>query len=137
VQNLSRDWVIDKVTIGVPYDTDLDLAKRIIKQVGRELTEDPEFGPNIIEPLKMQGVEQMGDFAIQLRLKMMTKPGEQFMIRRRAYALIKKRFDENGIHFAMPTVNVAGSPGESAAVAARQAYEMTKARTDAAEPAPG
>ncbi|MFO1151229.1 MAG: mechanosensitive ion channel [Alsobacter sp.] len=137
VQNLSRDWVIDKVTIGVPYDTDLDLAKKIIKQIGRELMEDPELGPNILEPLKMQGVEQMGDFAIQLRLKMMTKPGEQFMIRRRAYALIKKRFEENGIRFAMPTVTVAGGAGDSSAAAARQTYEMTRARPETAEPAPG
>ena len=29
----------------------------------------------------MQGVEQLGDFAIQIRMKMMTKPGEQFVIR--------------------------------------------------------
>jgi small-conductance mechanosensitive channel len=33
----------------------------------------------------MQGVEQFGDFAIQIRIKMMTKPGEQFVIRRKAY----------------------------------------------------
>ena len=32
----------------------------------------------------MQGVEQFGDFAIQIRMKMMTKPGEQFVIRRKA-----------------------------------------------------
>ena len=41
---------------------------------------------------------------------MMTKPGEQFVIRRKAYALIKKAFDENGIRFAFPTVQVSG-PG--------------------------
>ena len=35
---------------------------------------DPELAANIIEFLKMQGVEQFGDFAIQIRLKMMTKP---------------------------------------------------------------
>ena len=84
VQNMSRDWVIDKMTIGVTYDTDLEKAKKLIKQIGKELAADPEFAPHIIEPLKMQGVEQFGDFAIQLRLKMMTKPGEQFVIRRRA-----------------------------------------------------
>ncbi len=27
VENLSRDWVIDKITVGVTYDTDLDLAE--------------------------------------------------------------------------------------------------------------
>ena len=118
VQNMSRDWVIDKLTIGVTYDTDLDKAKKIIKQIGKELAADPEFAPHIIETLKMQGVEQFGDFAIQIRMKMMTKPGEQFVIRRRAYALIKKAFDENGIKFAFPTVQVAG--GEPAPAAAAQ-----------------
>lgn len=126
VQNLSRDWVIDKITIGVSYDTDLDKAKKLIKQIGKELLADPEFAPNIIETLKMQGVEQMGDYAIQLRLKMMTRPGEQFVIRRRAYALIKKAFAENGIKFAFPTVQVAGGSGSDAVTAAAQrALELT------------
>lgn len=126
VQNLSRDWVIDKITIGVNYDTDLDKAKKLIKQIGKELLADPEFAPNIIETLKMQGVEQMGDYAIQLRLKMMTRPGEQFVIRRRAYALIKKAFSENGIKFAFPMVQVAGGTGsEAVAAAAQRAFELT------------
>ena len=124
VQNMSRDWVIDKMTIGITYDSDLDKARKIIKQVGKELAADPEFKEQIIEPLKMQGVEQFGDYAIQIKMKMMTKPGEQFVIRRKAYALIKKAFDANGIHFAFPTVQVAG--GEDNAAIARQALELTK-----------
>ena len=132
VQNMSRDWVIDKMQIGITYDSDLDKAKKLIKQIGKELAADPEFAPNIIEPLKMQGVEQFGDYAVQIKMKMMTKPGEQFVIRRKAYALIKKAFDANGIHFAFPTVNVA--QGEDAAVAARQAMEIIKAK-NAPEPA--
>jgi small-conductance mechanosensitive channel len=51
---------------------------------------------------------------------MMTKPGEQFVIRHKAFALIKKAFDANGIKFAFPTVQVAGGD-EAAAAAARQA----------------
>jgi moderate conductance mechanosensitive channel len=117
VENMSRDWVIDKMTIGVDYDSDFDKAKKIIKQIGQELAEDPEFAPNIIEPLKMQGVEEFGEYGIQIRVKMMTKPGEQFVIRRRAYALIKKAFDENGIRFAFPTVQVAGREEVEPAVA--------------------
>ena len=78
---------------------------------------DPELGPHIIDTLKMQGIEEYGDFAIKIRLKLTCKPGEQFVIRRRAYAMIKKAFDENGIKFAFPTVQVAG--GDAGAAAAQ------------------
>ncbi|MCC2663228.1 MAG: ybiO2 [Geminicoccaceae bacterium] len=117
VQNMSRDWVIDKLSVSVTYNTDLDQVKRIIKQIGKELQADPEFAPHILETLKMQGVEQFGDFAIQIRMKMMTKPGEQFVIRRRAYAMIKKAFSANGVEFAFPTVTVAGGAGAQEAAA--------------------
>jgi small-conductance mechanosensitive channel len=125
VQNMSRDWVIDKLTIGVTYDTDLEKARKLIKLIGQELAKDPDLAPHIIEPLKMQGVEQFGDFAIKIRMKMMTKPGEQFVIRRKAYAMIKKAFAENGIQFAFPTVQVAGG-GDAAGAAARQGLEMAQ-----------
>jgi hypothetical protein len=38
----------------------------------------------------MQGVEQFGAFAIKLRMKMKTKCGEQFVVRRKAYAMTRK-----------------------------------------------
>jgi small-conductance mechanosensitive channel len=65
----------------------------------------------------MQGVEKFGEYAIQIRMKMKTRPGEQFVVRRRAYALIKKAFDANGIKFAFPTVQVAGESDAPAALA--------------------
>jgi small-conductance mechanosensitive channel len=126
VENMSRDWVIDKLTVNVTYDTDLDKVRKVIKQVGKDLATDPEVIPHMIEPLKMQGVEQFGEFAIELRMKMTTRPGEQFVIRRKAYAMLKKAFDEHGIKFAYPTVQVAGRE-EIEPAAARQALTLIKA----------
>jgi moderate conductance mechanosensitive channel len=126
IQNQSRDWVIDKIAVGVTYDSNLDLARKLIKQIGLELAKDPEFAPLILEPLKMQGVEQLGDFAVQIRAKMMTLPGEQFVIRRKAYAMIKKAFDENGIKFAFPTVQVAGESEAATAAIAQRTLELTR-----------
>ena len=126
VQNLSRDWVIDKITVGVTYDTDLDLVKKVVKQVSKEIMADPTLAKGIIEPLKSQGVAAMGDFAIQVRMKFMAKPGEQFIVRRAIYDKIKKAFDANGIKFAFPTVTVAGGEGHVNAAIAQQAIALTQ-----------
>jgi small-conductance mechanosensitive channel len=129
VQNQSRDWVIDKMTIGITYDSDIEGARKLIKQIGLELAQDPDFAPLILEPLKMQGVDALGDFAVQIRIKMMTLPGENFVIRRKALAMIKMAFDANGIKFAFPTVQIAsdGEPSTAATGAvAHRALELTK-----------
>jgi small-conductance mechanosensitive channel len=126
IENHSRDWVIDKITVGVTYDSDLEKARKLIKQIGLDLQKDPELAPLILQPLKMQGVENLGDYAVRIRAKMMTVPGEQFVIRRKAYAMIKKAFDENGIKFAFPTVQVAGEGEAATAAVAHRTLELTQ-----------
>jgi small-conductance mechanosensitive channel len=126
IENQSRDWVIDKITVGVTYDSDLEKARKLIKQIGLDLQKDPEFAPLILQPLKMQGVENLGDYAVRIRAKMMTVPGEQFVIRRKAYAMIKTAFDENGIKFAFPTVQVAGEGEAATAAVAHRTLELTQ-----------
>ncbi|BCH33889.1 mechanosensitive ion channel protein MscS [Mesorhizobium sp. L-8-10] len=130
VQNMSRDWVIEKMTIGVTYDSDIDLARKLIKKVGQELAQEPEFAEGTIAPLKMQGIDSFGDFAIVLRMKLMTKPGAQYGIKRKALMLIKKAFDENGIKIATPTVQVSG--GDEAAAAAGETLRKRQAAKAAA-----
>jgi small-conductance mechanosensitive channel len=126
IQNQSRDWVIDKFMVGITYDSDIDRARKLIKQIGLELAQDPEFAPLIIEPLKMQGVENLGDFAVQIRMKMMTLPGEQFVIRRKAFAMVKTAFDANGIKFAVPTVSITGEGEPSNAAVAQRTLELVQ-----------
>ena len=126
IQNQSRDWVIDKFMVGITYDSDIDRARKLIKQIGLELAQDPEFAPLIIEPLKMQGVEAFGEFGVQIRMKMMTLPGEQFVIRRKAFAMIKMAFDANGVKFALPTVQIASDDEPSTAAAAQSVLKLIK-----------
>lgn len=64
-----------------------------------------------------KGVEQFDNYGMRVRTKMMTKPGEQFVVRRKANAMIKKAFDANGIRFAVPTVQVAHDAEETSAAA--------------------
>ena len=127
VQNMSRDWVVDKLSVGITYDSDIERARKLIKKIGLELAEDPELAPLILEPLKMQGVNALGDYSVEIIMKFMTLPGSNFIIRRKALAMIKKEFDANGVKFAFPTVQIAGDGEPSAAVtagAAQRALEL-------------
>ncbi len=118
IENMSRDWVIDKFTISVGYSADINKVRKMVKGVGAALLADEEFGPYIIETVKMKGVEQFGDYGINLSFAMMTKPGYQTMIRRRAYMMIREVFVQNGVVFASPTVQVASNDPSAAAAAA-------------------
>ncbi len=129
VENMSRDWVIDKLTVGITYDSDIERARRLIKKIGLELAEDPELAPLTLQPLKMQGVNALGDYSVELIMKFMTLPGQNFVLRRKALAMIKKEFDANGIKFAFPTVQIASDSEPSAAAtagAAQRALELAQ-----------
>lgn len=129
VQNMSRDWVIEKFSIKVDYATDVELARKIVKKLGQQLAEEPEFAPYVLEPMKMQGIEAFGDYGIELRIKMKTKPGHQFTLRRKAYLAIRKAFEENGIKIPFPTVFV--QDGSSLAAAAAKLVDDHKAAEEA------
>jgi moderate conductance mechanosensitive channel len=47
-------------------------------------------------------------------------------MRRQAYAMIKKAFDENGIKFAFPTVQIADEAKAAAAAVAQRGLELTQ-----------
>jgi moderate conductance mechanosensitive channel len=108
VQNQSRDWVIDKFNITVGYDTDIDFARKLIKRIGLELAEDPEFKHWVLEPIKMQGVQEFGEYGIVLRVKATTRPGGAFGMKRKFYVRLRQVFKEQGIELPFPTVQVQG-----------------------------
>jgi len=119
VENMSRDWGVVKFRVNVSYEADLEKVRKLTKKIGMALMEDPELGPIFIEPLKMKGLEEFGDYGVVLSFGMMLKPSPlQSMIRRRANLMIRAAFKENGIEFATPSVQVGSDDRDSAAAAA-------------------
>ena len=136
VMNYSRDWVLMKLEMRVPSDTDLEKLRKVVKKVGVELMDDPGFGPNLLQPVKSQGVNRMDDDgAFVIRVKFMCKPGEQFLLRREVFRRVQEAFAANGIRFAPKRVMVDSGANETeqrvalAAVAAERPAEA-KAQSD-------
>jgi small-conductance mechanosensitive channel len=115
ITNHNRDWVIYKMNFRVPFDTDIDQVKKIIKGVGAEMMADPDLGPRLLEPLKSQGVLEIDDSALIIRVKFMCLPREQFILRREAYKRVKAAFEANGIEFARRKVEVHAPAGGTGA----------------------
>ena len=136
--NFSRDWVMMKLPLRVTYDTDVEKLRKLIKKLGQELLQDPEFGPMFLQPLKSQGVIQMEDSAMIIRVKFMTRPGDQWTVRNKVFARLRELFEREGIKFAHREVTVriadqeTGKPPgdaqrEAAAAAARSVVEQREA----------
>lgn len=132
VTNHSRDWVIMKLEFRVPFDTDLQLVKKLVKKVGAELKANDFYGESILSTLKSQGVRRMEEFNMVVGVKFMTKPGEQWLVRRDAYQKVRDAFEKNGIRMAERNVKVEieGDPSKlteedkhAIAAAAQQAAE--------------
>jgi small-conductance mechanosensitive channel len=110
--NYSRDWVMMKLPLRVTYDTDVEKVRKLIKKLGQRLLEDPVIGPDFIQPLKSQGVIEMQDSAMIIRVKFMTKPGDQWVIRKKVYEEIRILFEQEGIKFAHREVTVRLADGK-------------------------
>jgi small-conductance mechanosensitive channel len=104
--NYSRDWVMMKLPLRVTYSTDVEKVRKLIKKLGQQLLEDPTIGHLFLQPLKSQGVYKMEDSAMIIRVKFMTRPGDQFVTRKMVYAAIRDLFEREGIHFAHREVTV-------------------------------
>jgi len=106
ITNYSRDWVIMKLRFRVPFDTDVDLVRKLFKKIGKEMLEDEELGPNFLQPFKSQGVVKMDDSAFIVSGKFMTKPNKQWGVRKAVYEKVQQAFKEYGIKFAPKRVIV-------------------------------
>jgi small-conductance mechanosensitive channel len=97
----------------VTYDTDVEKVRKLIKKLGQELLSDPVIGENFIQPLKSQGVIEMQDSAMIIRVKFMTKPGDQWLVRKKVYEEIRLLFEREGITFAHREVTVRLADGKA------------------------
>ncbi|MEM6462902.1 MAG: mechanosensitive ion channel domain-containing protein [Pseudomonadota bacterium] len=104
--NYSRDWVMMKLPLRLTYGTDVERVRKLIKKLGQQLLEHDQIGRLFLQPLKSQGVYSMEDSAMIIRVKFMTRPGDQFVTRKVVYGAIRDLFEEEGITFAHREVTV-------------------------------
>lgn len=106
ITNFMRGGIIVKFNLDFNYNANIDRIRKIIKKVGIAMLEDEEFGSNFIQPVKSQGVREITNSVMTIRVKFTAKPGTHFVIRREAYRRITESLKKNGIEYAMKQVVV-------------------------------
>lgn len=100
--NSARDWSACVFTVGVGYQEDTDRVVAVMQGIQATMTADPVYGPKMIEPIEVFGIEEFGDSAVVLKARMKTRPGEQAAVGREYRRRLKHEFDRLGIEMPFP-----------------------------------
>src|SRR6185369_9028942 len=137
ITNYSRDWVTVKFNLRLARDVDLETVRKTTKKIGQEMMTDADLGPELLIPLKLQGVADIADNALVLRFKFTCKPTNPSIIQRQAVKRIYQTFMQKGINFASSAITVqtaAGQADPDPALAAAGAAAAAAAIASTAKP---
>jgi len=100
--NMTKEWSAMVFDVGVAYKENTDKVREVMKTVGQELMQDPEFKDAILEPIEIFGVDKFGDSAVVIKARIKTKPIKQWSVGREYNGRLKKAFDQEGIEIPFP-----------------------------------
>jgi small-conductance mechanosensitive channel len=100
--NMTKGWSGYVLDIGVAYKEDTDAVTEVMKQVDQELRKDPTFGPMILEPIEVFGVDAFEDSQVTIKARLKTLPLQQWTVGREYRRRLKKAFDGRGIEIPFP-----------------------------------
>lgn len=106
LSNMTHQFSYYVFDIGVSYDQDLDKVISVLKELGEEIINDPQFANVIMEPLEISGVDRFSDSSIIIKARIKTIPVKQWFVGREMNLRIKKRFDKEGIAMPFPQRSV-------------------------------
>ncbi len=102
VTNMTKEYSRYIFDIRVAYREDLDEVMDQIRRVDEDMRQDPEYGPNILSPIEILGVNELGESGVVVKARTTTKPVMQWYVGREFNKRLKKRFDEAGIEIPYP-----------------------------------
>jgi moderate conductance mechanosensitive channel len=102
VTNLTRDWTQLAMHISVAYGADSDRVIKLLKEVGEEVADDPQFAEMIVAKPEVAGIEKVSGGEVDYLLLVKTLPGSQFAVSRELRRRIKACFEKNGIQPGNP-----------------------------------
>jgi small conductance mechanosensitive channel len=115
--NRSKDFSYYVIDLPISYQEDPDRITAILRQIGAGMQNDVSYGPFILDPIEILGVDAFGLWSLQLKVRIKTVPLKQWEVGRELRKRIKKAFAELGIDMTFPerVVSVKAEKSDAAA----------------------
>jgi small conductance mechanosensitive channel len=104
--NKSKDFSYYVINIGMEYGDDPARVVEAMKDAAASMMTDPAFGPNILEPIEVAGVEAFEANQVTLRARIKTVPLKQWEVGRELRRRIYQLFRERNISMPFPQLTV-------------------------------
>ncbi len=102
LSNMTKQFSYYVVDLGVAYKEDTDRVCAVVREVVEEMRADEKYGPSILEPVEILGVDDFADSAVVIKFRIKTLPSKQWEVGREFRRRLKYRFDKEGIEIPFP-----------------------------------
>jgi moderate conductance mechanosensitive channel len=113
--NRSKDFSYYVVELSVSYYDDSDRIAEAVREVGASLQADPAFGPSILAPIEVLGVDAFSDWSVKMKARIRTMPLKQWEVGRELRRRLIKTFEDRGFAIPFPVPATAAPPVRPAA----------------------
>ena len=102
LSNMTKEWSAAVVDVGVAYKEIPDRVIKVLQGVTEEMEADPDWSPRLLPPAEVLGVESFGPSEVLIRVRIKTRPLEQWNVKREFLRRVKNAFVQAGIEIPFP-----------------------------------
>jgi len=102
VTNMTRDWSQLALRVTVAYSESSDKVVKLLKEVGTEIRNDPNYADDIVSDIEVPGIDRVGNGEAEYLMLIKTRPNKQYPVSRELRRRIKECFEKNNVQAAGP-----------------------------------
>ena len=106
LMNRTRDFAYYPIEIAVAFNEDTDKVIAVLRATAAELQADPLYGPSILEPLEVFGVDAFRDGQVIIKARIKTPAPKQWEVGRELRRRLQIAFTRAGIE--LPPAGIQG-----------------------------
>jgi small conductance mechanosensitive channel len=110
LSNRTKDFSYYVIDVSISYYENLDQVVAVLREVGAGLQADAAFGPWILAPIEVLGVDDFTDWAVRIKTRIKTVPLKQWDVGRELRRRILQAFRQHGFLVPFPVPQTAVAP---------------------------